>query len=131
MDYVDQIDQAAAFLRVRVDPPPDVAIVLGSGLGAFADSLGHSTTIPYGEIPGWPESRVIGHAGKLVAGLAKGRRVLALSGRVHFYEGYSLEQVVFPVRVLGRYGVKIVVMTNAAQLASRLTSQPHRTAVHP
>ena len=114
MDDVDPIDHAAAFLRGRLDPLPDVAIVLGSGLGAFADSLGHSTTIPYGEIPGWPESRVIGHAGKLVVGTAKGRVVLALSGRVHFYEGHRLDIVTFATRAIGRLGVKTMIVTNAA-----------------
>jgi purine-nucleoside phosphorylase len=88
--------------------------VLGSGLGAFADSLGDGTTVPYGEIPHWPASRVVGHAGKLVAGTSAGKRVLALSGRVHFYEGHDMQTLTFATRVLGRLGVKTLVLTNAA-----------------
>ena len=106
--------EAAEFLRGRLDPLPDVAIVLGSGLGAFGDELQDSTTIGYSFIPHWPVSGVVGHAGKLVAGTSKGRRVLALSGRAHFYEGHSLETVTFGVRVLGRLGIKTLILTNAA-----------------
>jgi len=114
MDYFSRVDTAAAFLRSRIEPMPRIAIVLGSGLGAFGDALEGAVTVPYGEIPGWPESRVIGHAGKLVAGSANGRRVLALSGRVHFYEGHALDVVTFAARVLGRLGVTTAILTNAA-----------------
>jgi purine-nucleoside phosphorylase len=89
-------------------------VVLGSGLGAFADALKDSTVIPYGELPNWPASRVVGHAGKLVAGVSGDRRVLALSGRVHFYEGHDLATVTFAMRVLGHAGVRTVIVTNAA-----------------
>ena len=106
--------EAAEFLRGRLDPLPEVAIVLGSGLGAFGDALQEATTIGYSFIPHWPVSNVVGHAGKLVAGTSKGRRVLALSGRAHFYEGHSLETVTFGVRVLGRLGIKTLILTNAA-----------------
>lgn len=106
--------EAAEFLRGRLDPLPEVAIVLGSGLGAFGDALQEATTIGYSFIPHWPVSAVVGHAGKLVAGTSKGRRVLALSGRAHFYEGHSLETVTFGVRVLGRLGIKTLILTNAA-----------------
>jgi len=88
--------------------------VLGSGLGAFGGSLGGGVTIPYGRIPHWPASRVVGHAGQLVAGAARGHRVLALSGRVHLYEGHDLATVTFATRVLGRLGVRVLVLTNAA-----------------
>jgi purine-nucleoside phosphorylase len=114
VDYFDRVDVAAGSLRRRLSEVPDIAIVLGSGLGAFADGLADATTIPYGEIPGWPVSRVVGHAGKLVAGAAVGRRVLALSGRVHLYEGHQLDVVTFAVRVLGRLGVRTLLLTNAA-----------------
>lgn len=114
MSYFDRIDGAANFLKPRIEPIPDVAIVLGSGLGAFADGLNESTTVAYGDIPGWPESRVIGHAGKLVAGRSRARRVLALSGRVHFYEGHTLDTVTFAMRVLGSLGVRVAILTNAA-----------------
>jgi purine-nucleoside phosphorylase len=106
--------EAAEFLRGRLDPLPEVAIVLGSGLGAFGEGLQDATTISYSFIPHWPVSGVVGHAGKLVAGTSKGRRVLALSGRAHFYEGHSLETVTFGVRVLGRLGIKTLILTNAA-----------------
>ncbi len=108
------IEEAAAYIRSRVDPVPDVAVVLGSGLGSFAESLDEAQTMRYDTIPFWPESRIVGHAGKLVAGTARGRRVLALSGRVHFYEGHDLGTVTFAVRVLGRLGVKVLLLTNAA-----------------
>jgi purine-nucleoside phosphorylase len=110
----DRVDEAADSLRARIGEPPRIAVVLGSGLGAFADSLAAPATVPYGEIPHWPASRVVGHAGKLVAGTAAGKRVLALAGRVHFYEGHDLQTVTFATRVLGRLGVKTLVLTNAA-----------------
>jgi purine-nucleoside phosphorylase len=112
--YYDRVEEAAGFLRARIGDPPRIAIVLGSGLGAFADSLAGATAVPYGDIPHWPASRVIGHAGKLVTGTAAGKRVLALSGRVHFYEGHDLRTVTFATRVLGRLGVKTLILTNAA-----------------
>jgi len=112
--YFDQVQQAATALTGKIGEVPKIAVVLGSGLGAFADSLQESTTVPYGEIPNWPSSTVIGHAGKLVAGLCRGRRVLALSGRAHLYQGYSMVTVTFPMRVLGHLGVKTAIVTNAA-----------------
>lgn len=112
--YFKRVSDAAAYITGRLGEVPGVAIVLGSGLGAFGDKLSASVSIPYGEIPNWPASRVIGHAGKLVAGAIKGRRVLALSGRVHFYEGHDLSTVTFATRVLGRLGVKTLILTNAA-----------------
>jgi purine-nucleoside phosphorylase len=114
MNEFDRVEAAAEYLRKRIGAPADVAVVLGSGLGAFGESLSDAVILPYEQIPGWPASRVIGHAGKLVSGLAKGRRVLALSGRVHFYEGHSLEVVTFATRVIGRLGVRALLLTNAA-----------------
>ena len=108
------VPEAAAYLASRLDPVPEVAVVLGSGLGSFAENLSQAATLPYETIPYWPASRIVGHAGKLVAGTARGRRVLALSGRVHFYEGHDLATVTFAVRVLGRLGVKVLLLTNAA-----------------
>jgi purine-nucleoside phosphorylase len=112
--YVDRVDEAAARLRRELGSVPEIAIVLGSGLGAFGDSLGAATMVPYGNIPHWPASRVVGHAGKLVAGTAAGKRVLALSGRAHFYEGHDPRTVTFATRVIGRLGVKVFILTNAA-----------------
>jgi purine-nucleoside phosphorylase len=113
-DYYARVQQAADLLRSRISAVPDVAIVLGSGLGDFADGLRDSLTTPYAEIPNWPASAVIGHAGKLVVGTLAGKHVAALSGRAHFYEGHDLRTVTFATRVLGRLGVKTLVLTNAA-----------------
>jgi len=93
---------------------PRVAIVLGSGLGGFADELAHSTRIPYADIPEFPRGTAVGHAGTLVIGEAAGVAVAAMQGRVHLYEGYSAQQVAFPLRVFARMGVEAVVLTNAA-----------------
>ena len=114
MHYYDQVKEAADAIRVRVPKVPDIAIVLGSGLGAFADSLGDAITMPYAELPHWPASRVIGHAGKLVVGTVGGRTIAALAGRCHLYEGHDVGRVAFAVRALGRLGVKTLILTNAA-----------------
>ena len=113
MDY-DKVGEAAAFLTNKLGDVPKAAIILGSGLGAFGESLQNATAMPYTDIPHWPASRVIGHAGTLVAGTAKGRRILALSGRAHFYEGHDMATATFATRVLGRLGVKTLIVTNAA-----------------
>jgi purine-nucleoside phosphorylase len=115
MTYLQKVDEAVAAVKARAGGAvPDVAIVLGSGLGDFASRLTAATAIPYGELPHWPVSKVIGHEGKLVVGALAGRRVAALAGRVHFYEGHDLGTVSFAARVLGRLGVKILILTNAA-----------------
>jgi len=110
----EQATEAADWLRKHKCGDADVAVVLGSGLGDFADHVGDSVTIPYGDIPHWPASRVIGHAGKLVCGTIAQKRVLALSGRVHHYEGHDMPTVTFAMRVMGRLGVPRVILTNAA-----------------
>jgi purine-nucleoside phosphorylase len=112
-DY-DQIKQAADAIRARVPEVPDIAIVLGSGLGDFAGSLADAVTMPYAELPHWPESKVIGHAGKLVVGKTNGRAIAALAGRSHLYEGHDVRRVAFAVRTLGLLGVKTLILTNAA-----------------
>lgn len=114
MSYFDQVEQAAAAIRSRVSDVPGIAIVLGSGLGDFANSLGGAVSIPYEELPHWPASRVIGHSGKLVVGKTSGRTIAALAGRSHLYEGHDASRVAFGVRVLGRLGVHTLVLTNAA-----------------
>jgi purine-nucleoside phosphorylase len=106
--------EAARYLRSRLGAVPDVLTVLGSGLGAFAGSLTDPVTIDYATIPHWPVPTVTGHAGRLVAGLCGSRPVLLLSGRSHRYEGRSLEDITFGIRVAGLLGVKTVVLTNAA-----------------
>ena len=110
----EHVEAAAAAVRARCGTLPDTAIVLGSGLGDFADTLLDAVATPYSELPHWPASNVIGHAGRLVIGTVSGRRVAALSGRAHFYEGHGLSTVVFATRVMGRLGVKQIILTNAA-----------------
>jgi purine-nucleoside phosphorylase len=109
-----QVEDAAAAVRSRCGALPQVAIVLGSGLGDFADTLGDAVVTPYTELPHWPVSRIIGHAGRLVVGNVAGKRIAALSGRVHFYEGHDLATVAFATRVMARVGVKQLILTNAA-----------------
>jgi len=106
--------EAAVCLRGLADGTPEMAVVLGSGLGDFASRLEQARHVPYGDIPHWPESRVIGHAGSLVLGRLAGRRVAALSGRVHLYEGHHPRVVTFGVRAMGLLGVRTIVLTNAA-----------------
>jgi purine-nucleoside phosphorylase len=114
-DLLAALDTAVSVLRHRVGAAPDVAIVLGSGLGDFASTLVDATTLPYGDIPGWPSSSVVGHAGTLVVGThSSGARVAALSGRAHLYEGHHVTRAVFGVRTMVRWGVPRVVLTNAA-----------------
>jgi purine-nucleoside phosphorylase len=110
----DRVEEAAMAIRSRCGALPDVAIVLGSGLGAFADTVLDAIVTPYDGIPHWPPAKVVGHSGRLVVGTVAGRRVAALAGRAHFYEGHDLGTVVFATRVMGRLGVKHIVLTNAA-----------------
>jgi purine-nucleoside phosphorylase len=112
--YYERVSEAAAWLRPRLGQIPQIAIVLGSGLGAFADRLDGRQAIPYGQIPHWPAATIVGHAGTLVTGAIAGRRVAVLSGRVHFYEGVDLRVVTFGIRVLGMLDVRQLVLTNAA-----------------
>ena len=114
MKYFDQVEEAAEAIRARVPEVPGVAIILGSGLGDFAGSLGGAVEVPYGELPHWPASRVIGHSGKLVVGKTNGRTIVALAGRSHLYEGHDVHRVAFAVRVLGCLGIHTVILTNAA-----------------
>jgi purine-nucleoside phosphorylase len=114
MSYYDQVKEAADAIRARIREVPQIAIVLGSGLGAFADSLDDRETMPYGELPHWPASRVVGHAGKLVVGKAGGKTIAALAGRSHLYEGHDAGRVAFAVRALGVLGVTSLILTNAA-----------------
>ena len=108
------IAEAKALLKSRTALRPAIGVVLGSGLGAFADELSDRTVIPYSEIPGWPLSTAVGHAGKLVVGNLDSLPVAVMSGRPHLYEGNSPAQVTFPIRVLHGFGVRSMVFTNAA-----------------
>ena len=93
---------------------PRVGIILGSGLGAVADAVSDPVAIPYGEIPNWPPATAIGHAGRLVIGMLEGTPVAVMQGRVHFYEGYGMQEVMFPTRVLGELGIGTLIVTNAS-----------------
>jgi purine-nucleoside phosphorylase len=108
------IREATRFLESRTALRPHIAVVLGSGLGAFADELSDAAEMPYSEIPCWPCSTAVGHAGKLVCGRIGSLEVAVMAGRVHLYEGYTPAQVTFGVRVLGSFGVRTIVFTNAA-----------------
>jgi purine-nucleoside phosphorylase len=107
-------ETAAAFVLQRTPLRPKIGLVLGSGLGGFADSLNGATRMPYSEIPSFPRATAIGHAGQLVIGMADAIPVAVMQGRVHLYEGYTAQQVAFPIRVFGRMGIHSVVLTNAA-----------------
>ncbi len=112
MDF-EKADHAAKFILSNTPLRPKIAIVLGSGLGAFGDTIPDAVKIPFGDIPDFPRSTAEGHAGKLVIGKVDGIPVAVMQGRVHFYEGYSMDAVVFPMRVLARMGVKAAILTNA------------------
>lgn len=109
----ERADAAAKFIFKQTKLRPKIALVLGSGLGAFADEFASAKRIPYAKIPNFPQSTAIGHAGQLVLGTVDAVQVAGMQGRVHLYEGYSPQQVVFPIRVFARMGVKAVILTNA------------------
>jgi purine-nucleoside phosphorylase len=111
----ERLDEARDFVLERSGAAPAIALVLGSGLGAFAENLEGRSAVPFSKIPHFPASTgVVGHAGELVLGRVGGTRVAVLAGRIHFYEGKSMAEVVFPARVLARLGARAVVLTNAA-----------------
>ena len=109
-----EIDQIAQVARKRIPGQPRIALILGSGLGSLAEAVQDSVVIPYGELPNWPVSTVIGHEGSLVVGKLHQHEVIVMQGRVHYYEGYSMDQVTLPVRVMQRLGVEYLIVTNAA-----------------
>ena len=113
-DLFDRIQQAAAVVRGRCSFSPEVGIILGTGLGGLVKEIAAEATIPYEEIPGFPLSTVESHAGRLILGTLRGRRVVAMQGRFHRYEGYSLQEVTFPVRVMKALGAKTLVVTNVS-----------------
>jgi purine-nucleoside phosphorylase len=110
----EKVQQAARLIETRTRLRPRIGLVLGSGLGAFAEGLQDATAIPYQQIPHFPISTAVGHAGRLVVGQCAKIPVAVMQGRVHFYEGYSLREVTFPIRVLGALGIRALVFTNAA-----------------
>jgi purine-nucleoside phosphorylase len=113
-DIFAHAESAAAFVLSRTELRPKIGLVLGSGLGSFAEDLRDAVRIPYGEIPSFPRSTAIGHAGQLVIGKSGDVPVAVMQGRTHLYEGYSATEVGFPTRVLGRMGICALVLTNAA-----------------
>jgi len=111
---IEQIEETRGVIARLVSNKPRIGLILGSGLGELAETVQNPKVIPYPDLPHWPVSTVIGHQGALVSGTLAGQPVLVMKGRVHYYEGYSMQQVTFPVRVLKRLGVEILVVTNAA-----------------
>lgn len=114
MTEFERASAAADLILARTPLRPTIGVVLGSGLGAFADALSDAIAIPYSQIPHFPESTAIGHAGRLVIGRVAGVAIAAMQGRVHLYEGYSAGEVAFPIRVFERMGIQSVILTNAA-----------------
>jgi purine-nucleoside phosphorylase len=115
LDFYAQIATATDYIRSRIPHiQPAIGLILGSGLGMLADDVSDATIIPYADIPGFAPSTVIGHAGRLVIGSLAGKPVLVMAGRLHFYEGYSLEQTTFPIRVMHALGISTLLVTNAA-----------------
>jgi len=115
MNYAETINAAAAFVRSRLGAlQPKVGIVLGSGLGKLADQIENPLAIPYRDIPGFPVSTAIGHKGNFIVGTLAGKTVIAMQGRIHFYEGYPMEQVTLPIRVMKLIGIEYLFVSNAA-----------------
>lgn len=113
-EYLEKIDKAAAYIRSCDSRTPEIAIILGSGLGKLADKIENSTVIPYSEIPGFAVSTAIGHKGNLIIGELGGKLVMAMQGRFHYYEGYDMWQVTMPQRVMSVLGIKYLFVSNAA-----------------
>lgn len=114
MYYWEKVKEAVEFIEKKTELRPKAALILGSGLGRIAEQVERPEIIPYEEIPYWPRSTVAGHEGKLIFGYFKGLPVAVMQGRVHFYEGYTMPEITFPIRVLGELGVKALIVTNAS-----------------
>lgn len=108
------IQKASSYIKERITNPPVIGLILGSGLGVLGDEIRNPIVIPYKDVPHFPESTVSGHKGQLVAGTLEGKKVIAMQGRFHYYEGYSMQQVTFPIRVMKQLGIESVIVTNAA-----------------
>lgn len=114
MDNMAKYREAVKYIEKRLELRPDIGMILGSGLGQMADNIENKQTVDYSDIPGFPVSTVEGHAGRLIAGYLMGKKVMAMQGRFHYYEGYSMGDVVFPVRVMKLLGIEKLIVTNAA-----------------
>ena len=112
--YRQRVEEAVDFLRDRITEPPEIVVVLGTGLGSLVEQMESPEIFPYEDLPGFPRSTVTGHAGNLVCGLLAGRPAAVLQGRFHYYEGYSAREVAMPVRVLSLLGAVTLVVSNAA-----------------
>ncbi|WP_164668708.1 purine-nucleoside phosphorylase [Virgibacillus doumboii] len=108
------IKEASKYIKEQLNGTPEIGLILGSGLGVLADKIENPVTLPYKNLPHFPESTVSGHKGQLVAGVLEGKQVIAMQGRFHYYEGYSMQQVTFPVRVMKELGIDSLIVTNAA-----------------
>lgn len=113
MELRSRIEKAADFLKSRMDFKPEIGIILGTGLGSLADHIESKTVIEYDHIPEFPVSTVFGHAGRLILGELEGKKVIAMQGRFHYYEGYTMQEVTIPVRVMKKLGIKLLVASNA------------------
>lgn len=113
-DYKNKILQAASFLQERLSEPPQIGLILGTGLGDLADKIQNPIVLSYGEIPHFPESTVKFHAGQLIAGQLEGKSVFAMQGRFHYYEGYKMRDITLPIRVMFQLGIRTLIVTNAA-----------------
>ncbi|MDR5695437.1 MAG: purine-nucleoside phosphorylase [Armatimonadota bacterium] len=120
MELRKQIEEAVECIQSKSRTKPCIAIILGSGLGGLAGEIAREVTIPYAEIPHFPQATVEGHAGNLILGTLEGKPVVAMQGRAHYYEGYSLAQVTFPVRVMRSLGAEVLLVSNAAGGLNRL-----------
>lgn len=113
-NLIEKINESVSFIKTKVKSEIEIGLILGSGLGEMANSINDPITIPYKDIPHFPVSRVPGHAGQLVIGSLEGKNVLCMQGRVHFYEGWSMDKIVFPVQVMKMLGIETIILTNAA-----------------
>jgi purine-nucleoside phosphorylase len=111
---IREIDEATKFIRAKIKIDPKIGLVLGSGLGGLAGDVEQAVIIPFKDIPHWPVSTIEGHVGQLLIGSLYGKPAMVMQGRVHYYEGYTMDQVTFPIRVMQRLGVETIILTNAA-----------------
>ena len=114
MDFYDKIAEAADFIRQQTTLKPTLGLILGSGLGPLAEAITVETALPYSSVPHFPQSTVAGHSGQLLIGQLESQPVIALAGRFHYYEGYTMQEVTFPVRVMKALGVATLLLSNAA-----------------
>lgn len=112
-DLSRKLNETCSYIKEKIDIVPEIGLILGSGLGSLADEIEEKKIVKYEEIPNFPVSTVAGHEGQLVMGMLEGKKVIAMQGRFHFYEGYSMQEITFPVRVMKELGVKMLLVTNA------------------